>query len=686
MGLFDNLFKAKPDAADEAVVEAARRIAEHEKARLMEASRLSPASPTARPGAVPPPKAYAPRSLGQVVTPARPSSGAVRPNESTPAQLRKIRLSAHERGEVPTEIVLTVEDVLPRIPMELISEQPPDLRRELRFKVEDLSADIARGRAAVSLGRIAEQVPELFRESIAVDDARQVRLPLQKLVEQIGFLPIKPAPATAPASASPPPGPGPALPAAPSGISEPLTPTSSNVRISLNLAEVLQNCPRDLIVAELPPIGPRDRISFPWPPIEKQLPSGYVEVSSVRFIFALPAYLQGYFEAREGVRVPLPIDEIRANLPHQAPNEPVAAPAPAPLAAIEPHSEPAPASPPLPEPPASPEVSAPPPQAVVETVSDHDAVPDVIFARAQPVTTTEPEPEAAAQLGELPAAEPAPEIEESPALAAPVLELPLPVVMHAPPPLVVESEGVEAAPSPEVAPPVDPVPSAPPEIPSPSLQAEVEHEPSHVVPPPPPSRWMQPPREMPPRPIVQWPPDVAPPPLPLHFVAPPVVRPTIAPPLVGVDFEKVQPEQPIAPPVAPPEPPRALDLEVARAALGLESDATLADIATELIRLPGIDACAIFVRHEHAQAGDLPDGIETEAARALAQRVTGAVGEQIDPLGVGGVQHCTIFAERSCVSFFARGEAIVCAFHRARAFLPGACERLAAAALSLSHA
>ena len=77
--------------------------------------------------------------------------------------------------------------------IDLLNDAPRDGRKEIRFRVEDVTADIARGRAAVALIRIAEQVPEIFRESVASGDETLIRLPLQKLVEQIGFLPVKPA-------------------------------------------------------------------------------------------------------------------------------------------------------------------------------------------------------------------------------------------------------------------------------------------------------------------------------------------------------------------------------------------------------------------------------------------------------------------------------------------------------------
>jgi plasmid stabilization system protein ParE len=125
---------------------------------------------------------------------------------------------------------------------------------------------------------------------------------------------------------------------------------------------------------------------------------------------------------------------------------------------------------------------------------------------------------------------------------------------------------------------------------------------------------------------------------------------------------------------------------LACAALGLEGDATLAQIGEELIRLPGLAACFLTVRHQSGHGGQLPDRFEPEAARALARQLASALDGSAEKLGSGRVQHLTIFAEDYCVSFFTQAEATVCAIHRTRSFLPGVRERLAAAATALAQA
>jgi len=66
-----------------------------------------------------------------------------------------------------------------------------DEGRELRFPVSELSSDIARGKAAVPLSVIAALCPDIFNRKLAPEEDVEIRLPLQKLVEQIGLLPAR---------------------------------------------------------------------------------------------------------------------------------------------------------------------------------------------------------------------------------------------------------------------------------------------------------------------------------------------------------------------------------------------------------------------------------------------------------------------------------------------------------------
>ena len=300
MGLLDNLFKPKPESGGEKSVESAsgESGAEH-AAATTKAQFLAP-------------KIYVPRSSVQIVPPVK----------TAPQGERRLAPVA-EPASGPKEIVLTLGDVLSRIPAHFLREGRPDLRRELRFPAEGLAADIAHGRAGVYLAEIVAQCPDLFLPEVNGFDDIQIRLPLQKLVEQIALggsnhtpvarTTLAPAPEPAASEELP-------IPSVPSPVANPAPPAAQDeVQIHLSLAAIMRRCPREIIVQPLPPIEEAVRITFPFAPIERQLSTGQVEVSSLRFIAALPLGLMKCFEAKAGVKVPLPLEEIFQNLPNQAP-------------------------------------------------------------------------------------------------------------------------------------------------------------------------------------------------------------------------------------------------------------------------------------------------------------------------------------------------------------------------------
>jgi hypothetical protein len=302
VGLFDNLFKSKPDPGDEGLVEAARRITETEKARLVEAEKAAKTAGQKAPGSgnrtahAPVARAYSPRSLGQAVPPRQVPTGR--------GPAKGVRFGSGAEGGRPQEIRLLLDDVLLRIPPEFLNDTPRDGRKEIRFRVEDVTADIARGRAAVALVRIAEQAPEIFKSPVAPTDETLIRLPLQKLVEQIGFLPVRSAADPTKGSPLSVGSPLPSIPAVfnralpakpregaqgaepsitqPAGratpnpavarssrMAEPPVPApdfqtagiAADAKISLSLKEVLKHCPKELICAPLPPIADTEQIS-----------------------------------------------------------------------------------------------------------------------------------------------------------------------------------------------------------------------------------------------------------------------------------------------------------------------------------------------------------------------------------------------------------------------------------------
>ena len=178
MGLFDHLFKPKSPPGEETVGEPAA-----EGSPAARTSEGGQRTQRADPSAFLHPKNFVPRGAAGLTPAPRSASGVSGRNSEK---------RTGPGGAAPDEIVLTLGDVLSRIPTQYLKPGTHAAKRELRFKINDLSSDIARGRAAVPLSRIAQLVPEIFVKEIAGDEDTEVRLPLQKLVEQIGMLRSQP--------------------------------------------------------------------------------------------------------------------------------------------------------------------------------------------------------------------------------------------------------------------------------------------------------------------------------------------------------------------------------------------------------------------------------------------------------------------------------------------------------------
>ena len=185
MGLFDHLFKAKSPPGDEKVVEHPPATESVAPAKPVDSPARTPIPQRADPSAFLHPKSFVPRGAPSLTPAPRPSGiSAPKPSER--------RVASAGPPPAADEIVLTLGDVLSRIPAPYLKAGTHDPKRELRFKINDLSSDIARGRAAVPLSRIAELVPDIFIKEISREEDTEVRLPLQKLVEQIGLLRSRP--------------------------------------------------------------------------------------------------------------------------------------------------------------------------------------------------------------------------------------------------------------------------------------------------------------------------------------------------------------------------------------------------------------------------------------------------------------------------------------------------------------
>ena len=152
MGLLDHLFKPKPGQ---------RLVIEAEK----EGRSTEPA-----PSGFLTPKPHRPRAPMQVVL---------------PTQRMERRVGTVESA-VFDEVVLLLGDVLPRIPSHLVRQGVHEKQRELHFALHELATDLAHGRADVDLQHIVKQCPDVFVTGVEEFHDVQIRLPLQKLVEQIG--------------------------------------------------------------------------------------------------------------------------------------------------------------------------------------------------------------------------------------------------------------------------------------------------------------------------------------------------------------------------------------------------------------------------------------------------------------------------------------------------------------------
>jgi hypothetical protein len=214
------------------------------------------------------------------------------------------------------QIVITFGEVLARIPPEFLSEAAPDPRRELRFSPGEFFADIPRGRVTVALSNIARQYPEAFRAPIADADDREVRLPLQRLLDQLVGVSAPRATGGPPvphATRAPKP-PAAAIEAAPP-IAAPAAPEPAESHLRLSLAAILTGCPDEVFTSARPTVEEAVQVALPLETIEAQLPTGVVAISAERFLSLLPPFLAARIPLRAGARLPLPIEEIFRNLP-----------------------------------------------------------------------------------------------------------------------------------------------------------------------------------------------------------------------------------------------------------------------------------------------------------------------------------------------------------------------------------
>ena len=90
-----------------------------------------------------------------------------------------------DRG-TPAEFEIALGDLLQRTPEKFVWPGSHDARRILRVPAAEITAGLAKGRAELPLARLIALAPDVFRCEAGDSGDARVRLPLQKLLQQIG--------------------------------------------------------------------------------------------------------------------------------------------------------------------------------------------------------------------------------------------------------------------------------------------------------------------------------------------------------------------------------------------------------------------------------------------------------------------------------------------------------------------
>ncbi len=257
--------------------------------------------------------------------------------------------SEPETANREKEIVLTLGDVIARIPAKFLATGELDPAREIRFQIDEIAADIARGKATMPLSKIASACPDLFRGKITPSDDIEVMFPWQKVVGQIGKLrdrreaaPSETKQPATPAkpirkerfgvvnwfskfqSAEAPKNPSAAdlpLPSSAADRSEarketPAAPLPAiQGEIGLSLAAILAGLPKDYLAKHPETVDESLCIFLPLQSVEPQLPTGKVEIPAAVFLAALPAEHRALFFPNESRKFPIPLTEVFLHLP-----------------------------------------------------------------------------------------------------------------------------------------------------------------------------------------------------------------------------------------------------------------------------------------------------------------------------------------------------------------------------------
>jgi hypothetical protein len=193
VGIFATIFGTKqtpaPPAAETATKKPAPRLPEPQR---VVATSGTPLPRQNRVGTPPTPQPVASAAALQMPQPVLPRSITQRLRQvpALPAP-RSHETSGRfpEAGVAAGDVILTLADILPQIPPGMLDlSASVDLTRTLSFPLAEISAALARGRPAVSLASVAVQCPEIFNDPEAIDGNEMLRLPLQKLLVEVGRL------------------------------------------------------------------------------------------------------------------------------------------------------------------------------------------------------------------------------------------------------------------------------------------------------------------------------------------------------------------------------------------------------------------------------------------------------------------------------------------------------------------
>jgi hypothetical protein len=620
-------------------------------------------------------------------------------------------------------LVLTLDDVLARVPTRALKPGLHDPSRRLHFAMEELLEGISRGRATIMLSKLAERYPETFEAPPEGTEDSPIYLPLQKLIQQIGRAARTPPEKPAAPSVEPAPmaqAPEPAPPAKPARTdADPVVeaPVTRLLRRLKVMQEPVESAPPKAAPAasasSVPSVASPESTGRAEPQEgERERASGRAGVPPAsEGVFARavaatpePVTTETAHAVAAAVETPVPptppeVEEKKPEEPKPAPEkleppngdvpkpeEKLAAPltppplpvAPPPAAKVPVLEPPAPVVAPAPEVPHSPVLENPP--ANLETNVRIPGRPTVRPPSLQgPAGLVGPEnapPPAPAMPGFVFAPRPSNPLSDfSNPVYPPEADLP---EVHIPPLFPVHPGPLEEEEPAAVDPPVA-TPDEPPRV--------AERASAEVPPPPEPAKETALERE---------PEAKTPEPREAAAVSDePASSEATEPPNAAADDDDDAKERRILHPTRGENAARAGDLlgthfslaridqEPLQAIFMTEEFLDLARVSQLSCGFPGITGCMIVAGDALAQGGERPAGLDAQALCKLTRQLS-AVAAAF-PEELPAVQTYTLHVGNRALSIFARPNVSLCLVHSHRGFLPGVRERLAAVADTLSR-